>query len=113
LGFLDLPMTEELAINPTRFVGVYGAPGDDASQTWEVALEGDGLVARGLPSVWPRVRLLATASANEFVVESYPCVLSFEADGEGKVLRVRVSGRRLLGREPAGLFERRQVEGRA
>jgi hypothetical protein len=114
LRFLGLPVTEDLATgpDPARFAGVYAALGADASQTWEVAWEDDGLVARGLPWVWPRVRLLATASANEFVVESYPWVLSFEVDGEGKVLRVRISGRALLGREPAGLFERRLVERR-
>jgi hypothetical protein len=114
LRFLDLPLTEDLATDhdPARFVGVYGASGDDAGQTWEVAWEGDGLVARGLPWVWPRVRLLPTASANEFVVESYPCILFFEVDGEGKVPRVRVSGQTLLGREPAGLFERKRVEKR-
>jgi hypothetical protein len=114
LRFLGLPPAEDSATgpDPARFAGVYGVPGDDAGQTWEVALEDDGLVARGLPWAWPRVRLLPTASANEFVVESYPCVLSFKVDGEGKVPRVRVSGRALLGRAPGGVFERRPVDRR-
>ena len=114
LNFLSLPLAEDVATQPdrARFVGVYGLPLDAASQTWEVAWEDDGLVARGLPGVWPRVRLLPTASPHEFVVESYPCVLSFEMDGEGTVRRVRVSGQALLGRVPEGVFTRRLVERR-
>ena len=96
LRFLSLPLTEDAAtdVDLARFVGVYGVPGDRVDQTWEVALEGDGLVVRGLPGVWPHVRLLPTTASNEFAVESYPCVLSFEADGEGSVHRVRVMVRR-------------------
>jgi thymidylate kinase len=112
LHFLGLPLTEDAPTDPdpARFVGVYGVLGDAASPTWEVTWEDDGLVARGLPWVWPRVHLLPTASSNEFVVESYPCVLTFEVAGEGTVPRVRVSGRALLGRAPEGVFERRPVE---
>src|SRR5262249_54474757 len=56
LGFLGLPPAEDAATgpDPARFAGVYGVPGDDAGQTWEVAWEGDGLVAHGLPWAWPR-----------------------------------------------------------
>jgi hypothetical protein len=108
LDFLSLPQSEDAVAQPdlTRFVGDYGIEGDNADQTWEVTLEGDELLACGLPGVWPRVRLLPTTSLNDFLVESFPCVLSFEVDEVGSVPRVWVRGRKLLDRAPAGRYER-------
>jgi thymidylate kinase len=99
-AFLDLPprpTAPTLSPDLGRFVGTY-VQRDTAGAvrcTVTVQLEGDRLVIDGLPQVWPRTGLMATA-ANAFAIDSFPWSVVFATDRTGAVERMIVSGPELL-----------------
>jgi thymidylate kinase len=113
-AFLDLPPPHRAAIPPTDLrhcVGTY-VRRDAAGAvrcTVTVRLEGDRLVVDGLPQVWPRTGLTATA-ANAFAIDSFPWTVVFATDRTGAVERMIVSGPELLfGAAPGPLAKERSV----
>jgi hypothetical protein len=78
-----------------RFAGIYGIVDGEVEQACRVWVEQDSLILDGVPSVWPRTRLLA-AGRDTFVIESLPISVRFDADEAGIVRGMRVGPHDML-----------------
>ena len=107
-AFLDVSPPGRVAMPSTdlqRYVGIYvqrDAAGMIRSSV-TVQVEDNRLVIDGLPQVWPRTGLTATA-VNTFAIDSFPWSVVFAAGHTGAVEQMIVSGPDLLFGAAPGLL---------
>jgi thymidylate kinase len=112
--FLDMAPSVRVALPSTdlqRYVGTYIQRDAAGMMRYSVTawVEDNRLVIDGLPEVWPRTGLTATA-VGAFAVDSFPWSVVFTADHTGAIERMTVSGPDLLfGAAPGALTKERSA----
>lgn len=76
-----------------RFAGTYEYERGGQPRECRVEVEGGELFVTGVPELWPRTRLIPEGDGGmRFAAESFPFACTFQAEGNGRITEMRLSG---------------------